>query len=225
MADAQRSAPSRNLVARFARWTALTLMAIIGSLAITVLIEWVGLTLIWYDEGSRRSAQVLAQDLAWLSSHATEPAFGLPALPDLALGIAGRLHYWTIRWTGLEQIFQWLLQAGIMGEYILAGMNAATIFFVRLGITVTAIPLFVLFAYWGAVEGTVHRDLRRFGGDIEHGTVYHWAKHVAGAVVFIPVILYLAWPGSINPAWLFIPFACALGLNMMVVSANFTKYI
>ena len=175
-------------------------MAFVGSLAITVLIEWVGLTFVWHGEGSRRSARVLAQDLAWLSSHGSEAAFGLPAPAVAAGAIAERIHYWCFRWTGLEALMQWLMRSGYLAEYLRATLNVAQTFFVRLAITVTAIPLFALFAWWGLVEGMVRRDLRRFGGDIEHGMVYHWAKHVAGAVVFIPVILYLAWPGSINPA-------------------------
>lgn len=227
-AKAASSDAPRSLVGRLVAWISLVLMAFVAGLVITIMVEWVGLTLVWFDEGAGRSARVLAQDIAWLSANRSTSMFGLPTSAEAVVVLYGTLYEWMIVWTGVEQGMQWLSGLpglGVGREYLVATHNAIQTFFVRVAICITAMPLFLLFAYWGVMEGMVRRDLRRFGGDIEHGMVYHWAKHIAGAVIFIPVIVYLAWPGSINPAWLFIPFAFALGVNMVVVTANFTKYI
>ena len=220
----------RGLVARLFRWTLGLAAAIVGALLLTVIIEWVGMTLLWPEQGASRSRAILQQDLAWLSETETDPIVlplvTVPAPAAIAAELSISLYRAVFVWTGLEQILSWLSSASVLlAVYLEAALNAVQTFFVRLAITITAIPLFLVFAWWGAMEGLVRRDLRRYGGDIERGMIYHWAKHVAGAVLAVPVFLYLAWPDSLNPAWVFVPFALALGINIMVVSATFTKYV
>lgn len=220
----------RGLVARLFRWTLGLAAAIVGALLLTVIIEWVGMTLLWPEQGASRSRAILQQDLAWLGGTATDPIVlplvTVPAPAAVASELSISLYRAVFIWTGLEQVLSWLSSASaLIAVYLEAALNAVQTFFVRLAITITAIPLFLIFAWWGAMEGLVRRDLRRYGGDIERGMIYHWAKHVAGAVLTVPVFLYLAWPDSLNPAWVFVPFALALGINIMVVSATFTKYV
>ena len=117
-------------------------------------------------------------------------------------------------------------QAGqIAGEYVGASLNVAQIFLLRLAITITSLPLFILFAYWGFFEGLVRRDLRRYGADYERGMVYHYSKYAVSAVFILPIIIYLTIPVTLNPAFVFLPFALVLAYLVMVVSATFTKYI
>ena len=220
----------RGLVARLFRWTLGLAAAIVVALLLTVIIEWVGMTLLWPEQGASRSRAVLQQDLSWLRGTATDPIVlplvTVPAPAAIAVELSISLYRAVFVLTGLEQILSWLSSASVLlAVYLEAALNAVQTFFVRLAITITAIPLFLVFAWWGGMEGLVRRDLRRYGGDIERGMIYHWAKHVAGAVLAVPVFLYLAWPDSLNPAWVFVPFALALGINIMVVSATFTKYV
>ena len=223
-------ARSRGLVGRVFQWTLGIIAAILCALVLAVLVEWGGLTFFWQEEGAARSRAVLRQDLAWLRGASATPIVlpfvSIPAPAELAAGMSAGLYRAVFVWTGLEHVLAWLsTTSALLAVYLEASLNSIRIFLVRLAITITALPLFLLFAWWGMMEGLVRRDLRRFGGDIEHGMVYHWAKHVAGAVLAIPVFLYLAWPGSINPAAVFVPFALALGVNLMIVSATFTKYV
>ncbi len=220
----------RGLVIRVIRWIIGLAGALVAALVLTVFVEWVGLTLIWPEQGAARSAAVLRQDIAWLRApHSGTSALPLAMFPSpsvLAADISTGLYHGLFVWTGLESLIVWLAPTSvILTVYLQAGLNAAQTFFVRLAITITAVPLFLVFAWWGAMEGLVRRDLRRFGGDLERGMIYHWAKHVAGATMAIPAVLYLAWPGSINPVWPFVPFALALGINVLVVSSTFTKYV
>lgn len=222
--------PPRGFVARVFHWTVGLAGALLAALALTVFIEWAGLTFLWAEQGAARSAAVLRQDLAWLRGTSVDPIalplLTVPAPAVLAADLSGRLYHWIFVWTGLEALLSWLAStSAILAVYLEAALNSAQTYFVRLAITITAMPLFVIFGWWGMLEGLVRRDLRRFGGDIEHGMIYHWAKHLTGATLAVPVFLYLAWPGSINPAWLFVPFALALGINVLVVSSTFTKYV
>lgn len=219
--------PPRTLAGRLLRWTVGTGSALLVAMFVTVLIEWLGMTFVWTEQGAARSAQVLASDLYYLTANAParRPA-GIPATGELAAAIAANLQYGLLVWTGFEAAVRYIARtSATLAQYLQAGLNAVKTFLIRIAIVVTALPLFLVFVGWGALEGAVRRDLRRFGGDIERGMIYHWAKHFAGAVVFVPIVAYLAWPGSINPAWVFMPFAVALSLNVMLITATFTKYV
>ncbi|MYB34483.1 MAG: TIGR03747 family integrating conjugative element membrane protein [Gammaproteobacteria bacterium] len=222
----ERREPSRNLVARIVRGITGWLFALAGALFLSVVIEWAGLTFLWPDQGSARSAHVLERDLAYLGVERGQPAADPGSAPALAAVIFGRLYRGVMVDTGLEAVLRGLSGfSSLVADYLEACLNTVQTFLVRVAITLTALPILVLFALWGALEGMVRRDLRRFGGDIERGMVYHWLKHFAGALVIMPVVLYLAWPGAVNPAWVFIPFALALAVNVMAITATFTKYV
>ena len=224
----QNSPPTqpRSLLGRLFRWISNLVGTLIAACLLTVIIEWIGMTFFWADQGATRSAAVLRQDLAWLTAKKSNDFRLFPSAPELAIKLSNRLYQGLVVGSGLEK---GVLAAGrfssLIGQYLQAGLNSIQTLLVRVAITITSLPLFFVFALWGALEGTVRRDLRRFGGDIERGMIYHWAKHVAGAVLILPIVLYLAWPDSINPVWIFMPFAAALGINMMAVSATFTKYV
>jgi len=205
------------------RWIASGAFALVGALILSIAIEWIGLTLLWPDQGAARSAHVLAKDLAYLGAGTAGQAAGATAL---AAALADRLYRMAMVDTGLQPVLRGLAGfSSLLTNYLEAAFNATRTFLVRLAITLTALPVVALFAIWGALEGAVRRDLRRFGGDIERGMVYHWLKHFAGALVIMPVVVYLAWPGAVNPAWVFIPFALALAANIMAIAATFTKYV
>ncbi len=223
--QAKQNQKPKSLLGRILRGLLYLAGAIIFSLLISLLIEWVGLVFIWPEEGSGHSKRVLEQELQYLSLHNTDTAFSFPAPPFEASVLSQQLYFWLITWTGLEAVLVWMISGNFLAEFAKASFNCIQIFFIRLAVTITALPLFFLFAYWGSMEGLIIRDLRRFGGDIEHGMIYHFAKHVAGAVIVFPIIFYLAWPEAVNPAWVFLPFAFLLGMNMLVVTRNFTKYV
>lgn len=218
----ERREPSRNLAARVVRGGGRCACALSGALLLGIVIEWVGLTLVWSDQGAARSARVLVQDLAYLGVAGT----GTAGLPARVAALPGQLYRGVMVDTGLEPVLRGLAGfSSLMTHYLEAALNTVQTFLVRVAITVTAMPVVLLFAVWGALEGAVRRDLRRFGGDIERGMVYHWLKHFAGAVVVLPVVAYLAWPGAVNPAWVFVPLALVLAVNVMAITATFTKYV
>lgn len=222
----ERKNPPKGLIGRIARGLGGLAFALSGALFLSVVIEWVGLTFFWSEQGASRSAAVLEKDLSYLGADAARRPRNPDSAAAIAVGLSSRLYQTVMANTGLETILRSLAgYSALLTNYLEAALNTMQTFLVRVAITVTALPIVLLFVVWGALEGAVRRDLRRFGGDIERGMVYHWLKHFAGALMFLPVVVYLAWPGAVNPAWVFLPFAFVLGINVMALSATFTKYV
>ncbi|MFU3287453.1 DUF4400 domain-containing protein, partial [Pseudomonas aeruginosa] len=68
---------------------------------------------------------------------------------------------------------------------------------VRLVILVMTIPLFLMAAFTGLVDGLVRRDLRKFGAGRESSYLYHKARGSIIPLAVVPWTLYLAIPISI----------------------------
>ena len=197
---------------------------ILISLGFSLLVEWVGLTFYWSDQGAAHSAAVLSNDAYFLNVKLHESWLGLVSSGQWGTSIADHVYYALFQFTHIEDLLNILKVRGFFAEYTHATFNTIQSFCVRLSITILALPLFILALTWGVGEGQIRRELRKYGADVERGFIYHIAKYTAGGLIFIPIFLYLSLPFSINPGWVFVPFACLLAINMMVMSATFMKY-
>ena len=195
-----------------------------ASLVFSLIVEWVGLAFFWSAEGAGHSARVLANDAHYLNFELSRSWLGLISSGAIGATIADHVYYVLFQFTHIEDVLNVLKSKQIMSDVTNATFNTLQSFCVRLAITVLALPLFVLAAVWGLCEGQIRRELRKYGADIERGFIYHIAKYTAGGVIIIPIILYLSLPMSVNPGWVFVPFAAVLAINMMVMSATFMKY-
>ncbi len=216
---------SNKFLARLSRIPFQLFIWIGASLSVSLLLEWILMTFVWYEQGAEHSRQVLIKEWGFINTHFTRAAFGITSPSEIATFIAERLNYWLFTWTGLESMLLYLGSFGsFISEYINASINITQIFFLRLSITIASLPLFFLFGYWGFFEGLVTRDLRRYGADYERGLTFSWAAHLSGTPIILPIIFYLTIPITLNPAMVFIPFAALLALVLMLVSSKFTKY-
>lgn len=87
------------------------------------------------------------------------------------------------------------------------------------------LPLFLLAAFVGLVDGLVRRDIRKFGAGRESGFVYHRAKAALMPLAVLPWVTYLALPVSLHPLMILLPAAFLLGLAVNIAAASFKKYI
>ncbi|WP_102005400.1 TIGR03747 family integrating conjugative element membrane protein, partial [Pseudomonas amygdali] len=110
-------------------------------------------------------------------------------------------------------------------DYGLAALYTTLVFCVRLVILTLAIPLFVMTAFVGFVDGLVRRDLRRFGAGRESSYLYHKARATMVPLVIIPWSLYLALPFSVSPLLVLLPCAALLGLAVSITASSFKKYL
>ena len=78
---------------------------------------------------------------------------------------------------------------------------------VRLLVLVLTLPLFLLAAFVGMIDGLVRRDIRKFGAGRESGFIYHRAKASLMPLAVLPWIIYLTLPVSVHPLLVLLPLS------------------
>ena len=97
-------------------------------------------------------------------------------------------------------------------SYLIAAAYTTLVFLVRLLVLCLTLPLFLMAAFVGLVDGLVRRDVRRFGAGRESGFIYHRAKAALMPLAVLPWVTYLALPVSVNPLLILLPSAALLGV-------------
>jgi len=163
-------------------------------------------------------------ELGYLNSDFTEGV--LKTSPArLIQAFAGTAYYWTFEFTHLDTALTWLGQRIGVLDYALAAATVFELFLIRLGILTFSLPLYALFALVGASTGLSLRDIRRWSGGREYGRIYHQAKALAPKALALAWLLYLALPVSLHPNAVILPCAGLFGLNVLVITASFKKYL
>ena len=239
-ADPRRSVASPGIFSRILTGIAQCFKWLFLSLVFSVLIEWIGMVFWWEEQGLAHSRQMLVNELqflgadfhrSWLTEHPMQ----------FASELSERFYYFAFEWTGFVDLLQWITQApsieesGVrpvlhrlyrpVADFVLAGMQIAQVFAVRLAILILATPVFGLFTLVALVDGLVRRDLRRWGGGRESSFVYHYAKKAAIPLIIMAWVLYLALPFSLHPSWIILPFALAFAFAVTITASTFKKYL
>jgi integrating conjugative element membrane protein (TIGR03747 family) len=110
-------------------------------------------------------------------------------------------------------------------SYLIAAAYTTLVFLVRLLVLCLTLPLFLMAAFVGLVDGLVRRDVRRFGAGRESGFIYHRAKAALMPLAVLPWVIYLALPVSVNPLLILLPSAALLGAAVCIAAATFKKYL
>jgi len=95
----------------------------------------------------------------------------------------------------------------------------------RVMIFLLAIPLFLLCAMLGVVDGLVQRDIRKFQGARESTLFFHQMKSNLSFWFFIPMFAYFAWPWATMPTWFLIPIAFVMSVFIQASLRSFKKYV
>jgi len=212
---------------------------LIFSALISIIIEWVGMTFYYPDEGYQHAQNMLEREIGYLGS-----ALEGDNLNDDAIEKAGDHVNDTVTFLFIDSgLLDMLVFAKTPApgdgtimrnaklvvaeyyDYLMSAIFIMTMFFVRLSILILSMPAFLLFGIVGLSDGLMQRDLRRWCGGNESGYIYHWAKRFALPVLVITWVIYLAIPNSIHPNFIITPFAVLFGLVLMVMSSKFKKYL
>lgn len=224
-----RPEPSR--APRAVRWPIQVIGTLVLALFGSILLEWVGMTLWWPEQGAAHSAQVFAQERSYLWSAAvTVPPNDQHAA---ALASAGVQSLWASAWAWMrpwvarlrQSRFARAIATSSVAAYASAAVSTTAVFGVRLMLIVSSLPLFALLALVGLSSGLTLRDRRRWSGGREFGGVYHLTKRGSPAVVGLVLLIYLALPVAVHPNLVLVPAAIAVGLAVTVVTASFKKYL
>jgi integrating conjugative element membrane protein (TIGR03747 family) len=217
---------------------------LVGSLLISILIECVGMHLVWRDQGWRHSQAMLQYELEQLSSHFTRSAL-VQEPGRTAHRLVRTGHDWIFVKTGLLQrmgntaerarttsqgstrnFHYYISQAYVWAErYLIAAAFTTLTFGMRLLVLTLTLPLFLMTTFVGCVDGLVRRDVRKFGAGRESGFVYHRAKASLMPLVVLPWVVYLTLPVSLHPLLILLPSAALLGLAVNLTAGSFKKYL
>ncbi|MDH0639271.1 MULTISPECIES: TIGR03747 family integrating conjugative element membrane protein [Pseudomonas] len=217
---------------------------LIGSLLLSILIECAGMHLFWPEQGWRHAQGMLDFELSHISSH-----FSRSAVVQEPGRTAHELVEGAYQWLFVKSgLLDWMSQASARSRapsrgdardlrytisqvyvwserYLIAAAFTILTFIVRLLVLVLTLPLFLLAAFVGMVDGLVRRDIRKFGAGRESGFVYHRAKASLMPLAVLPWILYLTLPVSVHPLLVLLPSAALLGLAVNLTAASFKKYL
>jgi len=196
------------------------------ALIFSILLEWIGMTWWWPEEGVRHSEHMLAQELRYLNDDFKESLFHARPV-QLARDAAALMQRGT-QAVGFERLIAGFpsnpLTAGLQ-TYLEAMANVMRTFVVRLTVLVLATPVFALFGLVGMAEGLMRRDLRRWGGGRESSFVYHHSKKLLAPSILSAWALYLAAPFTVHPDLVLLPFAVLFAVGVAVTTGTFKKYL
>lgn len=96
---------------------------------------------------------------------------------------------------------------------------------IKLIILLAAIPLFALTMIAGLVDGLNQRAIRTACLGRESSYVFHRLNHYLKKLLVILLILWLALPISITPAYVFVPISLVIGLMVAMTASRFKKYL
>lgn len=234
-----RPRPS-GLIARTLRVIGQLLIRVALSLVISILIEWVGISVLWQEQGLERGREMIRAEHRYLEGHAQQR--GLISRPvDVAKHVIGGFDRWLFELSRINRFVAWLdrpIEAHArqsltklhrrvrpLSLYLKAARQSTELFAIRLSILMLSLPVFFICGAVGLIDGLVQRDLRRWGGGRESSFVYHHAKGSLLPLVGFAGVIYLASPMSLQPAAIILPFALGFGLGIMMTARTFKKYL
>jgi integrating conjugative element membrane protein (TIGR03747 family) len=215
-----------------------------GSLLLCILIECMGLHFFWPEQGWHHAQAMLNSEVSQFSETFTRSA--LVQEPGRTVHLVV-LH--TYDWMFVKSgLLDWIKDASAQASapahkqgldfrhylslfyvhlegYLIASAYTVMIFMVRLLILCLAMPMFVMAAFVGFIDGLVRRDIRRFGAGRESGFIYHRARASLMPLAVLPWVVYLALPISVHPLVVLLPAAIALGVTVDLTAGTFKKYL
>jgi integrating conjugative element membrane protein (TIGR03747 family) len=239
----RQQAQQQGLIAQILTMPLRFLGVLIGSLFLAVLIEWVGMVILWPGQGWHHAQAMLHHETHQLAADffdsllVHEPAHTAQVWLDAAYRAVcvktgllawihdadAQTHANSTHGTDLRHYLG--LVAVHLEDYLLAALYTGLTFLVRLLVLIMVLPLFIVAAFTGFVDGLVRRDIRRFGAGRESGFLHHRAKATMMPLAVFPWIAYLDLPISMNPLLVLLPCAVLLGVSVDVAIGSFKKYL
>jgi integrating conjugative element membrane protein (TIGR03747 family) len=96
---------------------------------------------------------------------------------------------------------------------------------IKLIILGAAIPLFALTMVAGLVDGLNQRAIRTACLGRESSYVFHRLNHFLKKGIVLLLVLWLALPVSITPAYVFVPVSLLMGFMVAMTASRFKKYL
>lgn len=214
-----------------------------GSLLMAILIECVSMHFLWPEESWHHADGMLEDELTHLSSYFTQSLL-LNAPTQTARAWVSTVHDAVLVKSGVfdgaedslgkavgeaprDKSFRHYLTLIYLHveSYVRAAGYVCLTFIVRLLVLCLTLPLFLMAAFVGLMDGLARRDIRRFGAGRESGFLYHRARSSITPIAVLPWVLYLAMPVSVHPLMILLPGAILLSLAVDIAVGSFKKYL
>ena len=208
------------------------------SLMLSIIIEWLGMIWFWPEQGADHAKAVLAADQTYLNRQLYDQSL---AIRNDIITYTSEAVAWVSRQSWLEGILHNVpdvpddtLFSSLQGwgydlyqrfdDYLQASTYVTQTFVIRLALILFSLPIFVIAALVGGVDGLVERDLRRWGGGRESSNVFNLARRSIVPAFVAACMVYISLPFSINPIIVILPFACLLGMAVRIAFERLKKY-
>ncbi len=110
-------------------------------------------------------------------------------------------------------------------QFIKLMLLASQCMLIKLMILLAAMPLFALAMIAGLIDGLNQRAIRTACLGRESSYVFHRLNHYFKKGLVIVLLVWLAMPISITPAYVFIPIGLLLALMVAMTASRFKKYL
>ena len=208
------------LIGRIVRFVFTTISVMISSFVLSIVIELVGVTWFWTEQGTDKSAMMVEQEKVYLGLYAEKNVLLSNAdgwVFEKLDGINGAVG----KYGGNYLINAWEASA----VYVICVVNMLNVFLLRVCVMIFSMPVYLVFGIIGLTRGLVGRELRKWGGGHESASMFHLFLDMVSLGFIVSWMFYLSWPFSINPNIVVLPFAMAFGMFVMATAHRYKKYL
>jgi integrating conjugative element membrane protein (TIGR03747 family) len=213
------------------------LFLLVGALIFSIAAEWIGMSIIWPDEGVEHSSRMMLTELEYINRDFRTSVLGSTPM-EYAIESASWIDTWLFEKTYFRDVLSWAISpsqdagwvriqlAGIVRliqDYIEAAINVTQLFGIRMAIAALSMPAFILIGVAAMIDGLVDRDLRRFTGSNESSFIYHKAKPWIKPAIIGAWFIYLGMPVALHPNVIFVPASVLFGLAIFITFSTFKK--
>ena len=123
-------------------------------------------------------------------------------------------------------VLQWA-RAGIANLHLLFKLCwlAFEVVLTKFMVMILSLPLLLIAAFMGLVDGLVMRDIRKMGVGRESALLFHAVKKKLFPTILLFVFVFLVLPMPITPSVIILPLACCIGVLTAISASRFKKYV
>ncbi|MBF0035502.1 DUF4400 domain-containing protein [Citrobacter freundii] len=193
---------------------------VLGALVLRIVLELVGLYFWWPQEGVAHVHRTMIQEQGALARDLYPHPLGDIALALLHYGLRGLLNL--LEWSC--SLFRHVLTEPIVTLISHTMADALISFMTRLLRLIATLPLFLLCAIAGVVEGVMLRDLRIFGTGNESVFIHRGVRWIGASVTTYLGLIYLAQPMLLPSTPVLIAAALWTGIILRMTASSFKRW-
>lgn len=198
------------------------ILAYIGSLLLSIIVELLGIYFEWWDlPGSEHAKASLETELGWLNSDFKQVMI---APVDTAFLFLQFFYEYVVQATYLGWLIQ-ELEGTTVQMYFVAAVYIIELNAVRLAVIVMSLPALLFFGFYALIDGLNERDVRTWSGGRETSYVYHHAKPWVMPAAYLSIVVYLSSPVSMHPSLFMLFFALPFSYLIWLTAMYFKKYL